>query len=471
MLLFPFLLSFFPAWILIIKNFDEIILEDIMITIGIVLGTVTMWVIVRQILSNGNKAGIIIGLGILIFFYFGYAQDGLSDITIGDQPINKTSYLGILSIILFFIITVYTIKSKRKFNGIKKIANVITVIFILVALVELIPTADAEKPNIYHIILDEYTDEEILRVDFGYDNKELINFLLNNDFTIPEKSFSTYGSTDSELMTILNFEYPNNEITKSMKYELMKNNKVMKKLSDEEYHIIETNSMMRWKDFKEIDEKLCYNTNFINSEFLEQVLSKSIIRYFLEKNQEDSRRDTIKCTFDELNNIPLKDFEKPIYVFSHIYVPHPPFLFGPNGEHVTPNRSVLGGLQDSENPTGYINQVKFANTEIKKILTNIIENDPNAIIILQGDTGTMTGIDVANKHTIKEIYRTHSILYALRIPGIQDIDHPFTANTYRIIFNNVFNSKYEYLEEMNFDGNFVVKENIVKELRGFEYEK
>ena len=267
MLLFPFLLSFFPAWILILKNIDEIILEDIMITIGIVLGTLTMWVIVRKILSNGNKAGIIIGLGILIFFYFGYAQDGLSEITIGDQPINKTSYLGVLSIILFFVVAVCIIKSKRKFDGLTKIANVITVIFILVALVELIPIADAEKPNIYHIILDEYTDEEILGVEFGHDNKEFINFLSNNGFTIPEKSFSTFGSTDSELITILNFEYPNNEITKSMKYQLLKNNKVMKKLSDEDYHIIETNSMMRWKDFKEIDEKLCYNTGFINSEF------------------------------------------------------------------------------------------------------------------------------------------------------------------------------------------------------------
>jgi hypothetical protein len=475
MILYPFLLSFIPAWILILKNIDEIILEDIMITMGIVLVTITMWVITRKILSDGNKAGIIIGLGVLIFFYFGYVQDGLSGIEFGDQLINKTSFLGSLSIIFFFIVTGWTIKSKRKFKEVAKIANVVTVVFVIVALIELVPTADAEKPNIYHIILDEYTDEEILGVEFGYDNKEFITFLSNNGFIIPEKSFSVFTSTDSELLTILNFEYPN--ITDDFKsgsanYQVLKNNNAMKKLSDEEYHIIETNSIVRWKDFKEIDEKLCYNTNFINSEFLEQVLSKSIIRYFLEKNQENSRRDTIKCTLEELNNIPLKDYEKPVYVFSHMYIPHPPFLFGPNGENVVPDNSVLGGLQSWESKTGYINQLKFASTEIKKVILNIIENDPNAIIILQGDTGTMTGIDTANMGNIKEIYRAHSILFALRVPGIQDIENPFPVNTYRIIFNNFFNSEYEYLPEMSFDNvNNTGVKNIINELRGFEYDK
>jgi len=474
MLLYPFLLSFIPAWILILRNIDEIILEDIMITIGIVLLTITMWVITRKILSDSNKAGIIIGLGVLIFFYFGYVQDGLTGIEIGDQLINKTSFLGSLSIIFFFIVTVWIIKSKRKFEGVVKIANVITVVFVIVALIELVPTADAEKPNIYHIILDEYTDEEILEIEFGYDNNEFITFLSNNGFTIPDKSFSVFGSTDSELVTILNFEYPNitDNFTSSTNYQVLKNNKVMKKLSDEEYHIIEINSAMRWKDFKEIDEKLCYNTNFINSEFLEQVLSKSIIRYFLEKNQENSRRDIIKCSFYELKNIPLKDFEKPIYVFSHIYVPHPPFLFGPNGENVVPDNSVLGGLQSWENKIGYINQLKFASMEIEKVISNIIENDPNAIIILQGDTGTMTGLDKTNKKNIKEIYQAHSILFALRIPGMQDIENPFPVNTYRIIFNNIFNSKYEYLQEMSFNNlNNTGIKNIINELREFEYKK
>jgi hypothetical protein len=474
MLLYPFLLAFIPAWILILRNIDEIILEDIMITIAIVLMTITIWAITRKILSDANKAGIIVGLGVLIFFYFGYVQDGLSGIEFGDQLINKTSFLGSLSIIFFFTVTFWTIKSKRKFEGVVKIANVVTVVFVIVALMELVPIADAEKPNIYHIILDEYTDEEILGIEFGHDNKEFITFLSNNGFTIPEKSFSIFSSTDSELVAILNFEYPNitDNVSSSTNYEILKNNKVMKKLSDEEYHIIETNSAVRWKDFKEIDEKLCYNINFINSEFLEQVLSKSIIRYFLEKNQENSRRDIIKCTLDELKKIPLKDFEKPIYVFSHMYIPHPPFLLGANGEDVVPDNSVLGGLQSWENKIGYINQLKFANMEIKKIVLNIIENDPNAIIILQGDTGTRTGTDRENRGNIKEIYQTHSNLFALRIPGIQDIEDPFPVNTYRIIFNNIFNSKYEYLQEMSFDNlNNTGVKNIINELREFEYKK
>ena len=61
----------------------------------------------------------------------------------------------------------------------------------------------------------------------------------------------------------------------------MNNNVVMSIFSENDYTIIETNSMMRYKNFSDVDQKLCYDTNFINSEFLDQILNKSIIRYFM----------------------------------------------------------------------------------------------------------------------------------------------------------------------------------------------
>ena len=48
----------------------------------------------------------------------------------------------------------------------------------------------------------------------------------------------------------------------------------MSVFSDQNYSIIETNSIMRWKNFSDVDTKLCYDINFIDSEFLEQVFKK-----------------------------------------------------------------------------------------------------------------------------------------------------------------------------------------------------
>ena len=229
----------------------------------------------------------------------------------------------------------------------------------------------------------------------------------------------------------------------------MNNNSVMTIFSQQGYTIIETNSMMRYKDFANVDQKLCYDTNFINSEFLDQILNKSIIRYFVEKHQENTRRDTIMCTFDVLNEISLKT-EKPTYVFAHLYVPHPPFLFGKNGESITPDHREISGLQSWENSQGYINQLIFATDKISQVIEQIIEKDPSAIIVIQGDTGTNTGSNMKSEKTFNDIYKSHSILYAIRISDQSNLENINPVNTYRIIFNTIFNLDYEYLDTFNF---------------------
>jgi len=470
LIIFPFLLAFFPSWILILKNYDELIFQDILISLAIVSVSIIIWIVIRKIIKNGNKAALITGVGVVFFFYFGYVQDALKGILVSNIPVNKTSILVPISIIIFIIFTIYFIKSKNNFESIIKIANVVSITLILVVCVQfIIPGASAEKPNVYHIILDEYTDNEILTKKFGYNNEKFLEFLNNNGFYMHDKLFSTFGSTVKELNVILNMEYPKKIRWMSEDYESLNNNKVMSIFSNQDYSIIETNSMMRWKNFSDVDTKLCYDTNFINSEFLDQVLGKSIIRYFLEKYQQDTRRDTVRCTFDVLNEITLKT-DGPKYVFSHVYVPHPPFLFGPNGENVIPDHREISGLQSWENPQGYVNQLIYATNEITVVIKNIVKNDPNAIIIVQGDTGTLTGTDISKK-TMKEIYQAHSILYAVRIPDVEDSDYMIPVNTYRIIFNNYFNMNYDYLEYHSYlvhnDSNM---EDITKKLYDYNFD-
>ena len=448
-IIFPFLLAFLPSWQLILKNYDELIFQDILISLTIVAVSVIVWIVITKIIKNGNKAALITGVGVGFFFYFGYLQDALDGILIFNIPINKTSVLVIISTIIFIISTIYFVKSRKSFALSIKIANVFAITLILFTLVQfVIPGALAEKPNVYHIILDEYTDNEILIKAFNYDNEKFLEFLNKNGFYMPDKSFSTFGSTPDELNLILNMDYPINRGWVSDSYQSLKNNKVMSVFSDQNYSIIETNSMMRWKNFSDVDTKLCYDINFINSEFLDQVLRKSIIRYFLEQHHNDTRRDTVRCTFNELSEIASQS-SGPKYIFSHIYVPHPPFLFGPNGENVIPDHREISGLQSWENTQGYINQLIYATNQVSIVIKNIVKNDPNAIIIVQGDTGTSTGTDITTT-TMKDIYQTHSILYAVRIPDVNDFESMMPVNTYRIIFNNYFNMNYEYLEQHSY---------------------
>ena len=153
----------------------------------------------------------------------------------------------------------------------------------------------------------------------------------------------------------------------------------------------------------------------------------------------------------------------PKYVFAHLYVPHPPFIFGPNGENVTPDHSEISGLQSWENPQGYLNQLIYATNEISMVITNIVENDPGAIIILQGDTGTLTGLDpnCCTINDVSDLYQTHSILYAVRMPTVNNFEDAIPANTYRIIFNNHFDMNYEYLEHRIYAAD---EDNVLKDI-------
>ena len=90
-----------------------------------------------------------------------------------------------------------------------KIMNVIAITILIVVVIPLvIPSSFAEQPNVYHIILDEYTDNEILKKQFNYDNEKFLKFLEKNQFYIPDKIFSISPSTPHELNSILNMEYP-----------------------------------------------------------------------------------------------------------------------------------------------------------------------------------------------------------------------------------------------------------------------
>ena len=138
-------------------------------------------------------------------------------------------------------------------------------------------------------------------------------------------------------------------------------------------------------------------------------------------------------------------------MFFHIFVPHPPFIFGPNGENVIPDHNEISGLQSWENPQGYVNQFIYATNQVHTVINNIVQNDPTAIIILQGDTGTFTGIEDLSKRKMNDIYQAHSILYAVRMPEVNNLENIGPVNTYRILFNNYFNMDYEYIEQRSYE--------------------
>jgi len=137
-------------------------------------------------------------------------------------------------------------------------------------------------------------------------------------------------------------------------------------------------------------------------------------------------------------------------------LPHPPFLFGPNGEAIVPGTPHL--ITDNPESRGsgwvpkdqFINQVKFANKKTIEIVNEIIENDRNSIIIIQGDHGTAWDLNWKDPSKDDALQRFRN-LDAIYFPDIEKrnelLDDRTLVNTFRTIFNTYFNSEYEILDD------------------------
>ena len=131
-------------------------------------------------------------------------------------------------------------------------------------------------------------------------------------------------------------------------------------------------------------------------------------------------------------------------------LPHPPYIFGPNGEHVTPGNSLSG--ENWDNRDAHIDQIKFANKKLMQLIPKLLNLENKPIIILQGDTGSGFELDWKNP-TDKMIIERMGNLNAMYLPNSnyeQMYETITPVNTFRIIFNEYFDKNYELLDDRNF---------------------
>jgi hypothetical protein len=139
---------------------------------------------------------------------------------------------------------------------------------------------------------------------------------------------------------------------------------------------------------------------------------------------------------DELKRLP--ETAGPKFVFAHLLVPHPPFIFAPDGEFTW-----------SEGKSeGYISNVQFIDSQIADVVKEIIEKSQvPPVIIIMGDHGA-TGIP-----EIETPEWRMSILnaYYVNDQAKKDLYDTITpVNTFRVVFNNYFGTTYPLLEDKSY---------------------
>ena len=486
-----FLFVLLPPLVLFIGNINQLYPADLVLpTLFILIPIILMWLGFRLFFKSSTKSGLLVSLMVVLFFSYGTIFTKLNEIIVNFQISNTFFIFPFLGI--FILGFLYCFKTKRKLNNITIILNVVVITLIAVTSTQLIgydfnqshifeddvdtstqfrlTDSLSEYPDIYYIILDEYAGSKILNDTFDYDNSEFIDYLHTNGSTVPLETQSNYVVSFLSLSSSLNMQYVNfyaDEVgidskDRRLSYNLFHNNRLMQILESNGYSTINFDS--NWgptNAIKIASQNLCEKSPVFDSELFIMVLGNSMLKPIYVDLFLPSDRERVLCVFSELPEIQFKS-EKPIFVLAHIMLPHGPYVWGPNGEH----RKIdsLSVLDVEENKKGYLDQLKFTNKMVQEMIEKIMDEEKRPkIIIIQSDHGTAIPFDWENSTEKMKHDRLSNINYIL-LPDKNEnpLYNTMTpVNTFRVLFNDYFNTNFEILEDRVFFSDYEKPYNFI----------
>jgi hypothetical protein len=333
-------------------------------------------------------------------------------------------------------------------------------------------TAEPGTPDVYYIILDLYARNDLIEKDFSFDNSDFTDSLTALGFYVADCSRSNYTLTRSSLASSLNMVYLQGIIDESASTDdnedflkgMIKNSTVFQLFELLEYQTLTFETGYEFTEITNVDRYLVPSkpVAFLGSIHPYEILlfKNSVLKILYDTDIPLVNvlfdRVTFPYTdhvnlqyfiFDELVNISTEP--QPTFTFAHITVPHTPFVFRADGSFTT-DRRYFSGIYDTPVSNdlfieGYINQLEFINQKILDIVQEILLNSSTPpIIILQGDHGVI-------------LEDRLPILNAYYFPGMQDSElyaAVSPVNSFRLLFNEYFNSDYPLLEDLSYDASY-----------------
>jgi hypothetical protein len=485
LVLHPFLLAVFPATFLYAQNRGQlqpqVIVFPVLFTL---LLAAALWVSLYRFLKDCLKAGFFVSFLLVWFFSYGHLCSLLNGWTVAGTVIGRERYLlpawGLVLIAGVYLIS--RIKN-RTAQGMSSFLNVFSALAVLMSLAtigaDLLPGGPAPNPapahapdptpgmpgrklpDVYYIILDSYGNNATLKESFHFDNREFSGYLSRKGFYTAASARSNYPSTLLSLSSSLNMNYIDRIAGTGARSsydrilgEKITNNAVSNLFRAKGYRIITIGTGWELAARREGDG------TSLREGFNCLLLQTTLLHVFRENLLEEKVRRNILLAFQELTD--SIEVGGPKFVFAHIICPHPPFVFGPDGEAVRPLDKIPG----LPNLTGtrkrlYADQVIFTNRQMEKILDRILGASAEPpIILLQSDHGCayVLSPDVmdsrkpasANVPDGRFLSGQTGILSAFYVPEecrrrLYDSITP--VNSFRVLFSSCYHQEFPLLED------------------------
>lgn len=320
-----------------------------------------------------------------------------------------------------------------------------------------------ERPDIYYLIFDSYTNRPALQQYWNFDNP-VYPYLASRGFYTVDSGFSNYKSTPFSIGSILNMRYlhgaedylVSNSFNFFVGQKLYEKNYLYQFLQQEGY---------RFSVFSQLhDKKLLTGFGFLGVEkpikwirnltieriYLDPWMQEKLKKWLGRKPDQQALKLKSMETFADYNNKAIQHIRancrqnagthsaEPVFSFTHFMLPHDPYLFDEFGNRV--KNPEPGGA----NMNGYLNQVQYCNRLIQEITGCLFEDTMRKkIIVIQGDHGFRHFTDAPPERQFDALNAVY--LYNGNYSGLKKtLSH---VNTFRVIMNNVFGTELPLLAD------------------------
>ena len=476
-ILFPFLFTSHAVLGLYLNNIYELYPQHVFRALFVTL--LGAFIIYRgsRVFLNKNLSGLttlLVAISISSFRLQVNLINPLFPEMLGYAEHYKKALLGLTMVNSGLIITVLSIARRSRFNldyAVKTLNIASLLVFCTVisgigfALIEdqtnipegfnLQDSESADNPNIYYIVPDKYTRADVLEEQYNFNNSNFLNSLKKEGFTVQKNTFGNYGASYASLASSLNADYLQNmgigrNTSEKQVHRLLRDHRVQSSLKRRGYKYYHIGGY--YTEFnRNADRSYYYSTSvpvlgIYMNRFEKFLLEKTLLGGLL--TQRNYNHPTSK-SFEKLSNLSQNKETK--FVFTHVMSPHYPYDLA---------RSVEGVKYYSKNEASerkrYVQEIKATNRLLEETVSEIRQNDEEAIIIIQGDEGPTLENDSEQFSEASNVKRKQSILFAHYTPEIEDSafkDNINPANLFRIIFNKRFDTDFELLEGRTYQVN------------------
>jgi hypothetical protein len=461
------------------------------------IGCTILFFLVALLTHSWQKAALVAAFWVVtvyLLFFFGYVPlyKAVEKTVIVGVNIGRHRTLLVILVALLLAGTGFIVSRRGNFGTLTALLNLVAIVVMIFPVGKIVAykiqtsaiVAGAQSdiqpestvslsegvtpPDVYYIILDMYTREDVLQDFFSFDNSSFLDSLTEQGFYVADCSQSNYTSTQYSLGSSLNMDYLQTfglDVDDPDLVSAVQQNQVMALFKQLGYRTVafETgfsitelqNADEYFSPFASVWDGLFYGG--INS-FETMILKNSAGTLLYEAKPNMSRkyqtildtpyiqyRERIEYTLDKLETVASLDGPK--FVFAHILAPHDPFVFDQDGNFVyreTP--FTLNNDKEYLTPgtyvAGYTSELQYLNQRVEEVVNAILaESDVPPVIILQGDHGAPR---------TRVINGDSAILNAYYFPGDGSEQLYATispVNTFRLIFNQYYNGQFSLLED------------------------